>query len=141
MRSSASPAIGDKFGQLISSVWSTFGVNFPTIGNFKVAQPEVVLQHKNCHYVVNVAEWLLAKQQFTQLHFLFVSSGTNWGKKHRKKTKKRILNHADEHWTSSTPKKRNCSQPVASSLVTISVVLNIFFLLSMNTITGNRRES
>lgn len=49
-----------------------------------------------------------------------MSSGTNWGKKHRKKTKKRILNHADEHWTSSTPKKRNCSQPVASSLSEIA---------------------
>ncbi|XP_044136728.1 histone-lysine N-methyltransferase, H3 lysine-36 specific isoform X2 [Bufo gargarizans] len=40
----------------------------------------------------------------------------NWGKKYRKKSKKRVLNHADEQWMSSTPKKRNCRQPVASSL-------------------------
>ncbi|XP_069827203.1 histone-lysine N-methyltransferase, H3 lysine-36 specific isoform X2 [Dendropsophus ebraccatus] len=42
--------------------------------------------------------------------------GSSWGKKHRKKSKKRTLNHADEHWTSVAPTKRNCSQPVASSL-------------------------
>ncbi|XP_040261248.1 histone-lysine N-methyltransferase, H3 lysine-36 specific isoform X2 [Bufo bufo] len=42
--------------------------------------------------------------------------GPNWGKKYRKKSKKRLLNHADERWMSSTPKKRNCRQPVASSL-------------------------
>ncbi|XP_075712678.1 histone-lysine N-methyltransferase, H3 lysine-36 specific isoform X2 [Rhinoderma darwinii] len=40
---------------------------------------------------------------------------TNCGK-YRKKSRKRILNHADEHGTSSTPKKRNCRQPVSSSL-------------------------
>ncbi|KAM3925379.1 histone-lysine N-methyltransferase, H3 lysine-36 specific [Leptodactylus fuscus] len=40
--------------------------------------------------------------------------GANWGKKYRKKSKKRVLHHVDEHWTPSTPKKRNCRQPVAS---------------------------
>ncbi|XP_056431004.1 histone-lysine N-methyltransferase, H3 lysine-36 specific [Hyla sarda] len=42
--------------------------------------------------------------------------GTNWGRKHRRKSKKRALNHADDLWTSVASKKRNCSQPVASSL-------------------------
>ncbi|XP_069620052.1 histone-lysine N-methyltransferase, H3 lysine-36 specific [Ranitomeya imitator] len=42
--------------------------------------------------------------------------GENWGKKHRKKSKRRSLHHADDHWTTSTPKKRNCRRTVASSL-------------------------
>ncbi|XP_073507291.1 histone-lysine N-methyltransferase, H3 lysine-36 specific [Phyllobates terribilis] len=42
--------------------------------------------------------------------------GANWSKKHRKKSKRRALHHTDEHWTSSTPKKRTCRLPVASSL-------------------------
>ncbi|XP_075065258.1 histone-lysine N-methyltransferase, H3 lysine-36 specific [Mixophyes fleayi] len=42
--------------------------------------------------------------------------GANWGKKYRKRSRKRAINSADEHGTFSTPKKRNCKQPVAASL-------------------------
>ncbi|XP_063784025.1 histone-lysine N-methyltransferase, H3 lysine-36 specific isoform X2 [Pseudophryne corroboree] len=41
--------------------------------------------------------------------------GGNWRKKYRKRSRKRVNHSADEHGTSSMPKKRNCKQPVGSS--------------------------
>ncbi|KAG9490787.1 hypothetical protein GDO78_006232 [Eleutherodactylus coqui] len=72
---------------------------------------EAAPQHQDSYAILSATGFSEAETQLEA-----PKRGTSWGKRHRKKSKKRALNHADEHWTSSTPKKRNCKQPVASSL-------------------------